>query len=493
MRISTSQIFEQSLAAMLQQQSNVARSQNQISTGQRILSPSDDPAGSVQALNLQRELGLTEQYSANANAAVTKLQNEESVLTSSANILQRIRELAVQGLNATNTAVDRKAISTEIKQLNQQLLAQANTRDANGDYLFSGFSSGVQPYESLSGSYQGDEGQRNLKVGPNVLVPTNDAGPDIFEGNLTALRFTSQATVDVTFTPAPLGAGTGTGQLVVDSGSEFVTGFDALTFTYLDGPPQEYEITDGVTTATIPYVDGGAVQLDLIDPAFPAISLTLSGTPEDGDSFELAPGTLGNAAIDITSTSFVGDSFLPLTFDFAEGPPAQYTITDGTNTEVIDYVDGQEVKLSDLNQAFPSLTVTLSGTPNDGDQTVIEKNIIQTNQTIFKTINDFALALDADNVGPANSPNNGDFLINIDAVLDNVIDVRSQIGGRINSIEQQVAINENVAFSLESSLSQIKDLDYAEAISNLTRQLTGLQASQQTFSRVQSLSLFNFL
>lgn len=492
MRISTSQIFEQSLAAMLQQQTNVARSQNQISTGERIISPSDDPAGTVQALNLQRELGLTEQYIANANAATTRLQNEESVLDSSANILQRIRELAVQGLNATNTADDRKAISTEIKQLNQQLLAQANTRDANGDYLFSGFSAGVQPYESLSGIYQGDEGQRNLKIGPNVLVPTNDIGPAIFEGELTAITSTNAATVDVVFTPAPLGAGTSTAQLNLDPSSFYETDFDALTFTYLAGPPEEYEITDGVTTATIPYVDGAPIQLDTIDPAFPPISLTLSGVPEDGDVFDVSAGVVG-AEIAIKDVSFVGDSFDALTFTYSEGPPAQYTISDGVNTEVVDYVADGDVKLSDLNDAFPSLTITMAGSPNDGDQIVLEKTVLQPNQTIFRTINDFALALDSDNVGASNSPNNGDFLINLDAVLDNVIDVRSQIGGRINTIEQQVSINEDVAFSLENSLSQIKDLDYAEAISNLTRQLTGLQASQQTFSRVQSLSLFNFL
>lgn len=489
MRISTAQIFDQSLAAMLQQQANVAKTQNQISTGQRITSPSEDPAGSVQALNLQRELSLTTQYSANATAATNKLQNEESVLTSAANILQRIRELAVQALNATNTAPDRKAISTEIKQLNQQILAQANTRDANGDYLFSGFASATQPYESLFGAYQGDEGQRNLKVGPNVLIPTNDAGPKIFEGALTALNINQAAQVDVT--PALLN--TGTGQLVVDNDSLLVGDFDDLSFTFSAGPPEEYVISDGVNTVTIPYVDGDPIELDQLDPAFPAISLTLSGSPEDQDSFVLSPGVFGDAAIDIIDTSFVGDSFAPLTFRFNEGPPEQYSISDGINTEVVNYVDGQELKLSELNQAFPSLTVKLSGTPNDGDQTVIEKNVLDPSQTIFRTINDFALALDQDNVGPRNSPNNGDFLINIDAVLDNVIEIRSQIGGRINAIEQQVAINDGVAFSLESSLSQIKDLDFAEAISNLTRQLTGLEASQQIFSRVQSLSLFNFL
>ncbi len=64
---------------------------------------------------------------------------------------------------------------------------------------------------------------------------------------------------------------------------------------------------------------------------------------------------------------------------------------------------------------------------------------------------------------------------------------------RINAIEQQSSVNEALSFSLEKSISEISDLDYAEAITRLTQQLTGLEASQQTFTRVQNLSLFNFI
>ena len=77
--------------------------------------------------------------------------------------------------------------------------------------------------------------------------------------------------------------------------------------------------------------------------------------------------------------------------------------------------------------------------------------------------------------------------------MDNIIDKRADIGGRLNAIDEASAINDELSFNLEKNLSQIKDLDYAEGISRLTRQLTGLEAAQQTFGRVQSLSLFNFI
>ena len=396
MRISTSQIFNQSLASMLAQQTNVAQTQQQVSTGKRILNPSDDPAGSVQLLNLQREFSLSEQYVSNGINARNKLEREEGALASATDLLQRIRELAVQALNDTNTPADRKAISTEINQLNQQLLSLANTRDANGDYLFSGFATDIQPYDNIYGSYQGDEGQRNMKVGAGVFIATNDPASKLFEAAFTQTLIT------------PDGGNTGSGQITVTNNSGVAATFPELTFSYAD-------------------------------------------------------------------------------------PPGEYTVTDGVNSASFSYQPGMTVNLGELDPAFPGLGIRLEGTPDDGDQLTISKEPADEAQTMFITIQNFANALVENRVGAGDSPNNGDFLINMDAALDRVVDGRAQVGGRLNAIDQQTEINESLAFAMEKSISEIQDLDYAEAISRLTRQLTGLQAAQQTFSRVQSLSLFNFL
>ena len=97
MRVSTAYLFEQNLSAMLSQQTALGKTQLQISTGKRILSPSDDPAGSVQVLSLQREVSVSEQYLVNTDKAENKLSIEEGVLSGATTMLQRIRELAVQG------------------------------------------------------------------------------------------------------------------------------------------------------------------------------------------------------------------------------------------------------------------------------------------------------------------------------------------------------------------------------------------------------------
>lgn len=403
MRISTNQIFDQNLAAMLNQQSALANTQNQLSTGKRITNPSDDPAGSVQILNLQREFNLTEQYLANANVATGKLQEEETVLKSSSDILQRIRELAVQGLNDTNTQEDRKTISSEINQLNKQLLALANTQDSNGDYLFSGFANSTQPYETIFSAYQGDEGQRNLKVGAGVLVESNDPGFAVFEARVAESIISDNST--------PVASNV---EISITGDSNVDDTFDELTFTFT-----EDAVTPGVFNVEVSDADG--------------------------------------------------------------------------NTANFAYQDGESIALDDLSENFPNLTIELTGVPNDADSLSLERRLSESSQTIFQTINDFANALADDSVGPDNSPNNGLFLTNISTALNNIVDKRAQVGARINAIEQQQAINEALSFNLEKSLSELRDLDYAEAISKLTRQSVGLQAAQQSFAQVQRLSLFNFI
>lgn len=395
MRISTNYLFDQNLTAMLAQQAELGKTQLQISTGQRILNPSDDPVGAVEILNLQREINLSDQYLTNADKAENKLVAEESVLSSSVDILQKINELSVQALNDTNGLSDRQAIAQEITQLNDQLLSLVNTQDSSGNYLFSGFKSDVQPYSSIGATYAGDSGQRNLQIGAGVLIETNDPGSEIFEPEHIQTSLDSSAATDSNLTITQMGK-----------------------------------------NSTIP-----------------------EGTSLD---INFNPGT------------------------------NTLTVTMGALSQTVNpYEAGQEVSLTDLDVGFPDITLMLEGnlTANDTHQLTST----QTTQTIFKTINNFVAALNDNAVGLNDSPNNGDFLTNLAAGIDSIVDVQASLGARINIVEQQRGINEELTINLENTLSQIKDLDYAEAISRLALQELGLQASQQTFAQVQNLSLFNYL
>lgn len=84
-------------------------------------------------------------------------------------------------------------------------------------------------------------------------------------------------------------------------------------------------------------------------------------------------------------------------------------------------------------------------------------------------------------------------LIDLDRSLDNVVDIRTRVGSRLNAIDSQKDFNDSFKLQLQETLSNLQDLDYAEAVSRLNLQITGLQAAQQSFVKIQGLSLFNFL
>ena len=184
MRISTVQLNLQAVNAMLDQQAAVSKTQLQIASGKRILTPSDDPVAAARSLALSQSVSVTEQFQTNIEAADSKLSLEEGALTSVTSVLQRVRELTIQGTNDTNSSADRNAIAQEVRELLDELLRLGNSRDEAGEYLFAGYKTQTQPF-ALSGTtytYSGDQGQRLLAVGPGRQVAMGDSGNDVFMG-----------------------------------------------------------------------------------------------------------------------------------------------------------------------------------------------------------------------------------------------------------------------------------------------------------------------
>ena len=185
MRISTSWAQQTAVNSMLDQQSRLHQTQMQLSTGKKILTPSDDPAAAARIIDLNQSIKQTEQYQSNINAARQRLSLENGVLQNATDILQRINELGIQGLNATNSPGDRSAIAVEMEALNQQLVGLANTRNANGEYLFSGFKSATQPFskDTINAGayiYAGDTNSRPIQIGSDRQIADGDPGINVF-------------------------------------------------------------------------------------------------------------------------------------------------------------------------------------------------------------------------------------------------------------------------------------------------------------------------
>lgn len=183
MRISTSWAQQAAVNSMLDQQSRLQQTQLQLSTGKKLLTPSDDPAAAARSIELNQGIMQTEQYQGNINAARQRIALEDGVLQNAVDALHRIKELGIQGLNDTNSPSDRIIIATEMETLNEHLVGLANTRNANGEYLFSGFKSTTQPFSKNTAggyTYSGDANQRTLQIAENRQIADGDPGVNVF-------------------------------------------------------------------------------------------------------------------------------------------------------------------------------------------------------------------------------------------------------------------------------------------------------------------------
>lgn len=183
MRISTTLFYQFGVDRMLEQQTKLSQTQQQVATGKKFLSPADDPPAAARALELSTELEKMAQYQTNIDHAKARLPLEEKILGSMVDELQRARELAIQANNGALGASDRDSIATEIGQITDNILALANTQDANGEYIFAGHQGTTEPFSHDGAgtfTYNGDQGQRQLQIGQNRAVAVTDPGDKLF-------------------------------------------------------------------------------------------------------------------------------------------------------------------------------------------------------------------------------------------------------------------------------------------------------------------------
>lgn len=276
MRISTSSAFQRGVSMMQQLQSALDRTQQQISSGRRLLAPSDDPIASARSIELRETLGRIEQFERNGEIARNRLSYEESALVSINDVLQRVRELALQANNDSQSNEARNLIAVELNDRVDELVAIANQRDGNGRFLFAGHRDGIRPVSTAGGnfSYNGDQGQRLIQIGDDRRIADGDSGASVFfmikNGNGT---FSSSA------------AATNTGTGVLGQGSVTDSSqYDQDTYTVRFTAPGSYDVVDsgGATVTSGAYTPGGSI-------AFRGIDVTIDGTPAAGDEFVIEP------------------------------------------------------------------------------------------------------------------------------------------------------------------------------------------------------------
>jgi len=414
MRISSLQAFNNGVQGLQRNYANVTRTQEQISTGNRILTPADDPVASVRLLQLEQQQNVLVQYGENLTAAKNGLTQEEVTLNSANTILQRVRELAVQAGNGALSSKDRASIAAELQEREDELLGLMNTRNARGEYLFAGFQGKTQPFvRQADGSYayQGDEGQRKIQIASSLDIPISDNGKKTFVNITDAGRL--QATPTGALPGLRVGAPLVQDEVAFSGTPAFPPGGIEIEFDTVN--PQNYEIRSIAPPAVL-----GSGTLDS-DPAkqdklvFRGVVVNFDGTPAGGE------------LVQITSRQVGG-------------------------------VDVQKQGVLDSIATLRQALLDAPDTPNGNLQ-----------------------VRDAVALG----------LTNLDHAMVTLDSVRGEIGARLNIVETTQTDNEDVSLVNKSVQAQLRELDYAEALSRLSFESIVLEAAQQSYVKIAGLTLFS--
>ena len=183
MQISSKEFFRSQLTGMSDLQSRIGRLQEEVSTGKKLLQPSDDPSGYVKVQSLKQSEAAFEQYDRNIGVANQRLSQEDTVLGQVVISTTRLQELAIAGANGTNDPSARQAIIAEMEQISDQIATLANSVDSNGDFIFAGYQSRTKPFEKQTDgsiSYLGDSGRREVEIAKGVTTATSSSGREVF-------------------------------------------------------------------------------------------------------------------------------------------------------------------------------------------------------------------------------------------------------------------------------------------------------------------------
>jgi len=180
----TQSILNQNLLFNLQRTNKTMdQLQEQVSSGRKINKPSDNPVTAVRGMFYRSSLNEIDQYKRNADDGISWMTSTDESLDEVTSVIQRVRELTVQGLSGTNSDTDRNAIAEEINQLKEHLGEISNSQIA-GKFIFAGSDVKTPPYNSTTKEFTNNNTEKiELVVGQNNSVQINVIGTDVFNNN----------------------------------------------------------------------------------------------------------------------------------------------------------------------------------------------------------------------------------------------------------------------------------------------------------------------
>lgn len=285
-RISTANAYNRTIDQLGQRQAELAAQQVKLSTGKRVQKASDDPVAATLAETAQNRLARVQADQRALEASRTSLQQAESALGESGELIQRVRDLFITAGNASFTDSEREDVARQLEGLREQMIAVANRTDSSGRTLFGGLGGSPVPFVDLygpSGSGVQFAGQRGQSA------PGESSLPQALDGDAIWMRIPQGNGVFTLSLPDTNtgGVSTSVGQV---TDASLLTGNDyQVDFTDVGGQIQ-YTVTN-VTTGTpvagqvgVPYESGKTIEFD-------GLSFDMKGLAASGDQITLQPVT----------------------------------------------------------------------------------------------------------------------------------------------------------------------------------------------------------
>jgi len=466
--------YSQVKRGLVQNFAKLAQAQLQVSSGKRILKPSDDPAGSSLVQSFKRTLASAQRYSGAIESGRTMLDSAAGNLQDASGILSEARALLVQGMNGTLEPQDRQLLANEIELIRDRMIEIANSQIGDR-YLFSGTATDRAPFveETVGGKqtvvYRGNGDAQELLVGEGVSVRTTLAGEDVFSRQQrSGIRFAGltgmangtsanqgvgyvQLDVQHTSTTATLGAGLA---LVNGGAADTILGDHTLTLDAAAGTVQ---------------LDGG--------PAFKV--------PQPGDA-------------DFADFTVTGDNGSELHLDFSGFTGANYTGTvRGDGTVSIDGSTAIPMTLTetDLELRDPAtgtvLNVNTTGLRRAGEELVTFDGAVD----VFDTLQGIIDGLNNTSGLPVEDLQDrfGVWLGELDRNHDNVLAAAGTLGSRSRRLTDMEESISDLTLQVEGLLSNVEDADFSQVVLEMTRAEQTLELAQATSVRLMNTSLLNFL
>ncbi|OGH60303.1 MAG: flagellar hook-associated protein 3 [Candidatus Lindowbacteria bacterium RIFCSPLOWO2_12_FULL_62_27] len=472
MRIATDSIYANVLRNLQKNQTELDRLNQQISSGRLFRFPHEEPVKAAQSMQLRTDILRLKKFNDNIGEAKGVLEASDAALSNAVDLLQRAREIAIQGATGTLTESDRSHLALEVEQVLEEMVSAANS-EFEGKFIFSGsetlnetFNESPFVVDRVGGhivkvKYKGDRQDRLRQIAEGKFISASVPGNKVFAG--------ANQSVTMGFTGV-------TDEELALSSAAGIPSKSRSGYLRLDGTLIYYDVSRDSLRAIADRVNQAGIEVQ-------ASVVTLNSTKR----------------LKLETTN-----------------PHQMELLDidtGTATTRVDgllddlqIVEGTAYSTADPNQ------------PDNIDPTAIESNVsvfqslinlrddldIRIGLTNPDFVKRYGADTNGDGVGDLAVPPlsaimkaplkiGGSSLSNLDAALDNILSSRAVFGARVNRLDAAEGRNTDFENNSTQLLQRVEDLDFAKALTEFQQQQNVQKAALATGARIFSLTLLDFL